>query len=64
VAGIEAARLLREVFERELDALERESGSERSARSIRSSQSGVMAEMGPSDASEGLEGSELRGPLG
>ena len=57
-AGIEAARLLRDVFERELEVLER--------RSIRSSQSGQSGQSGqsevePSDLSGGLEGRELRG---
>ena len=47
-----SARLLREVFERELEVFERGS--------TRSSQSG----MGPSDVSEGLEERELHGPSG
>ena len=51
-AGIEAARLLREVFERELEVFERGS--------TRSSQSG----RGPSNLSEGLEERELYGPSG
>jgi hypothetical protein len=51
-AGIEAARLLQEVLERELEALERES--------TKSSQSG----MGASDLSQGLEERKLRRPSG
>lgn len=51
-AGIEAARLLREVFERELEVLERGS--------TRSSQSGI----GASDLREGQEERELRRPSG
>ena len=57
-AGIEAARLLRDVFERELEVLER--GSTRSSQSAQSAQS-ARNEMEPSDLSGGLEERELRG---
>lgn len=52
-AGIEAAQLLRDVFKRELTALE--------CGSTRSSQSG-MGGGARSDSSEGMEGGRLRRP--